>query len=66
MKSQLDETLAQSLPDFTCNCDSQNNDNTTQVRVLPDPDLANTIEELKECVSNIKSVTDLLLSCEDW
>ena len=62
IKSQLDETLAQTLPDFTCNCDSQNNDNTTQVRVLPDQDLANTVEELKECVSNIKSVTDLLLS----
>ena len=62
IKSQLDETLAQSLPDFTCNCDSQNNDNTTRVRVLPDPDLANTVEELKECVANIKSVTDLLLS----
>ena len=60
IKSQLDETLAQSLPDFTCNCDSQNNDNTTQVRVLPD--LAITVEELKECVANIKSVTDLLLS----
>ena len=62
IKSQLDETLARSLPNFTCNCDSQNNDNTTQVRVLPDPDLANTVEELKECVINIKSVTDLLLS----
>ena len=62
IKSQLDETLAQYLPDFTCNCDSQNNDNTTQVRVLPDQDLANTVEELKECVANIKSVTDLLLS----
>ena len=36
--------------------------NTTQLSALPDQDLTDTVEELKECVSNIKSVTDLLLS----
>ena len=59
IRSQLNETLADSLPDFSCSCDS---DNTTQLSALPDQDLADTVEELKECVSNIKSVTDLLLS----
>ena len=59
IRSQLNEALADSLPDFSCSCDS---DNTTQLSALPDQDLAVTVEELKECVSNIKSVTDLLLS----
>ena len=59
IRSQLNEALADSLPDFSCSCDS---DNTTQLSALPDEDLADTVEELKECVSNIKSVTDLLLS----
>ena len=59
IRSQLNEALADSLPDFNCSCDS---DNTTQLSALPDQDLADTVEELKKCVSNIKSVTDLLLS----
>ena len=59
IRSQLNEALADSLPDFSCSCDS---DNTTQLSALPDQDIADTVDELKECVGNIKSFTDLLLS----